>query len=132
HALVVVTPFLHRQMRLVFDLPYHETEYGIKPFTPLPKVRANPGAAATVMRFGSLGSMAAQKGWASLIEAFSRVKRKHPSSTLGLYGGDQAPATLPEGASFHGRYELSDVPRICSEFDVGVIPSLFPETYCMV
>lgn len=122
---ISVSPYIERQLSAVFQTSFRQIEYGIVDFEPLPKSPAFAG-----LRFGYLGQLVPMKGWQSLIQAFAEVRRQHPAVELHLFGGEQAGAQA--GVYFHGAYRSSDLARICSQLDVGVIPSVFAETYCMV
>ena len=80
-----------------------------------------------------MGSLLPQKGYLSLLEGFRLFHEHHPSSELHLFGGgDGAVVTPQEGVTFHGNYQPGDIPTILSLFDVGIIPSIFAETFCLV
>jgi glycosyltransferase involved in cell wall biosynthesis len=67
-----------------------------------------------------------------LLKAFQILKAELPNIELHYFGGGQgAPAASP-GVTFHPAYEAEQLPEIMSSFSVGVIPSLFPETYSYV
>lgn len=123
-ALITVSDFLQSRMAAVFPLSYQQIEYGIRTFEPLPKV-VSPS-----LRFGFLGQCVPLKGLPQLLEAFAVVRRRHPQVELHCFGGDRPDA--PAGVTFHGPYQAIDLPRICASIDVGVVPSIFPETWCMV
>lgn len=123
---VVLSQYQRRVMSQIFSADCRVIEPGIVPFVPLPK------APAAHLRFGYLGTLVKQKGWPTLVEAFQKVRQKHPTAELRLYGANRSIGEPPAGISVFGVYNSADLPRICSEFDVGVIPSTFPETYCIV
>ncbi len=123
---VVLSQYQRRIMLQVFSADFEVIEPGIAPFVPLPKTPA------THLRFGYLGTLVKQKGWPTLVEAFQKVRQKHLTAELRLYGANRSIGQPPAGISVSGVYGSSDLPRICSEFDVGIIPSTFPETYCIV
>lgn len=123
---VVLSQYQRRIMSQVFSVDFTVIEPGIAPFIPLPKT-PSPN-----LRFGYLGTLVKQKGWPTLVEAFEKVRQKHPTAGLGLYGANRSIGQPPAGISVSGVYGSADLPRICSEFDIGIIPSTFPETYCIV
>jgi glycosyltransferase involved in cell wall biosynthesis len=131
HARVGVSAFVTRVLLAIYPLEYQVIEPGIVPFVP-PPVRPD----MTALRFGYLGKMVPQKGWAQLVEAFALVRSRHPEVELRLYGvptpATSAGATLPTGVSYRGPYGPGDLARIIGEFDVGVVPSVFPEMYAIV
>jgi glycosyltransferase involved in cell wall biosynthesis len=127
HVRVAVSEFLRRQLARIFPGPYRVIEYGIRPFTPLPPAPRGPG-----LRFGCVGSLIPQKGWRSVYDAFPDVRRRHPRAELHFHGGPVPAGAAPEGMTFHGAFRPEDLPRLCAGLDVAVIPSLFPETYCLV
>ena len=124
-ALVTVSPYIERQLTTVFPVTFRLIEYGIVGFEPLPKRPATAG-----LRFGFLGQLVPIKGWESLVSGFAEVRRRHPTCELHLFGGEQPDA--PPGVTYHGPYESADLADICSRLDVGVVPSIVAETYCMV
>jgi glycosyltransferase involved in cell wall biosynthesis len=109
-----------------FDLKFEVMEPGIVPFDSLPKTKSDN------LRFGYLGTFVAQKGFVPLIEAFKKVRAVHPTVQLRMYGERAPKGQPPDGITIGGSYSADDLPRILSEIDVGVIPSIFPETFCIV
>lgn len=123
---VVLSQYQRRMMSQVFSVDFEVIEPGIAPFLPLPKTPSPH------LRFGYLGTLVKQKGWPTLVEAFQKVRQKHPAAELRLYGANRSIGQPPAGISVSGVYGSADLPRICSEFDIAIIPSTFPETYCIV
>jgi glycosyltransferase involved in cell wall biosynthesis len=123
---IVVSEFQREILSRIYPLVYECIEPGIEPFEPLPK----SGGAG--FRFGFLGTLLPQKGWPELVQAFGKVRRKHPKAELRLYGRNPAGGVQPRGVAALGEYGSADLPRIMSEFDVGMIPSVFPETFSIV
>lgn len=103
-------------------------EHGIEPFaSPVTPYTGTP------FRFGCIGSLLPQKGWRELYEAFPEVRKRHNGVELHFYGGGEEPPSKPyQGAFFHDAYDPVQLPEICSQFNVGVIPSVFAETYALV
>jgi glycosyltransferase involved in cell wall biosynthesis len=124
-ARVVPSDYLRRQMRVMFPLEYEVIEYGVGEFAPMAKTKSDG------LRFGFIGTLGEQKGWRLLVEAFSKIRQKHPSASLKIHGAGQDVGSLPDGVSYHGGYRWEDLPRILAEIDVVVLPSTFSETYCM-
>lgn len=120
-----ITPseFAAKTIQEVFSLPIRVIPHGITPFKLEPKI---PGR----LRFGFVGSLLPQKGWRELLKAWSMANL--PDAELHLYGGAQIPDILPERVFYHGVYEQEDLPRIFSQLDIGIIPSVFPETFSIV
>lgn len=126
-AFICPSKSLSTALSSLLPLEFRVIEHGIESFTPEPSSVAN-----TTTRFGFLGSKLPQKGWMELLKAFQVLRQELPNIELSFFGGGQgAPAASP-GVSFHPSYGQEDLPRIMSQFDVGVIPSLFPETYSYV
>lgn len=115
---------LARELGTIYPLPYRIVAHGIVPFAPLPH------EASPTLRFGYVGSLLPQKGWLPLVEAFEKVHARHPGSELHFYGGHRE-LTHP-AIHFHGIYDQPDLPRILAGIDVGVIPSVFRETFSLV
>ena len=124
---IVLSDYQRRVLSEIYPLEFSVIEPGILPFAPLPKTASQTG-----LRFGYLGTFVPQKGWVPLVEAFTKVHRKHPKAELRLYGSRRQRGQLPPGVTLFDAYQGTDLPQICSEFDVGIIPSTFAETYCIV
>ncbi|HEV8062515.1 MAG TPA: glycosyltransferase [Gemmataceae bacterium] len=124
---VAVSPFLERQLAKIFPTPFRLVEYGIDAFQTAPKKPPKAG-----LRFGYFGNLVRHKGWQTLIEAFSEMQGLHPGSELHVHGwfGSQPPPR--SGVTYHGTYQPQDIPQLAAQIDVAVIPSEFPETYCLV
>jgi len=127
HARVVISDYLRRVMSLVYPLDFRVIEPGIEPFEPMPK-SPSPG----VLRFGFLGSLIRTKGMVTLSQAFLKLRQRHPNAELRIYGGPVPKGNPPPGMVVPGPYQLADLPRVFCEFDVGVIPSIYAETYSIV
>jgi glycosyltransferase involved in cell wall biosynthesis len=127
HARVAVSPFLERQLARIFPDPMRVIEYGIRPLAAPPRTAGGAG-----LRFGCVGSLIPQKGWRFVLEAFPEVRRRHSGAELHFHGGPMPNLPPQDGVYFHGPYRGDDLPRLCAGFDVAVIPSVFPETYCLV
>lgn len=126
--LIAPSKFAADQHRKIFLRDYTVIEHGIPPFEVLPRKETRG-----IPRFGCVGNLLPQKGWRVLLKAFDRVRKKFPDVELGFFGGGERPPDqeIP-GVKFHGLYDQRDLPRFLAEFDVGVIPSIFAETYCLV
>ncbi len=126
-ALVVPSEYLAQQLEQIFPYKFKVIENGIRPFSVLDESRAWDG-----VRFGYVGTMDSEKGWEMLLDAFSEVRRSYPDTQLHFYGGVGDSVKEHSGIIFHGAYKRSELPKILSNINIGVIPSLFPETYSLV
>lgn len=127
-AHIVPSDFLADFLSPELSLPYQLIEHGITVFPHLRHSAVKEGIAGC--RFGFIGSKIPQKGWMELLKAFQIVREKHSGAELALYGGGQeAPAVASPGVKYFPAYAAEDLARITGEFDVGVIPSLFAETF---
>jgi glycosyltransferase involved in cell wall biosynthesis len=127
HVRVVISDYLRRVMSLVYPLDFRVIEPGIEPFEPVAKTQGSAG-----LRFGFLGSFIRTKGMVTLSQAFLKLRQRHADAELRIYGGPVPRGSPPAGMVVPGPYELADLPRVFSEFDVGVIPSIYAETYSIV
>ena len=125
--LIVPSTYLQSQLSKVFPYHFQVIENGIRAFTVRAADRDWPE-----LRFGYVGTLLPQKGWELLLNAFAAVQPDFPEAQLHFYGGVVDPCYKLPGVSFHGLYNRSELPRILSEINVGIIPSLFPETYSLV
>lgn len=120
--------YLGREIQKIFPIEINVLELGIPSFVPMPRSNVSPR-----IRFGFLGSIIPQKGWLPLLQAFEKVAQEYPQAELHFYGGSEnMPQINSKIVRFHGTYEAAHLPGILSQIDVGVIPSLFPETYNLV
>jgi glycosyltransferase involved in cell wall biosynthesis len=102
-------------------------------FRQLTPVRRVPGSRLT---FGYRGNVSYAKGVHVLVEAFSRLDQKR--ARLLIYGSGEPDYLLPlrrlaKGLNidFKGPYAPQDLPRINQQIDVGLVPSLCEETFCL-
>jgi len=123
---VAVSPYIEAKLQAVFPGEYRQIEYGIRPFQPLSR---RPSAR---LRFGYLGQRVPMKGWDVLVRAFARVHDRFPDTELHCFCNAPDDGAAPNGVTFHGAYQPPDIASICQQFDIGVVPSVFAETYCMV
>lgn len=123
---IFITPsqFAAKMIYQIFKVDLKVVTHGILPFTPVEKHKVRE------LRFGYVGSLLPQKGWRELLTAWKHATPE--DAELHLYGGGQTPDYLPDNVSYHGVYEQSDLPSILSNIDIGVIPSVFPETFSIV
>jgi len=88
------------------------------------------------LTFGYRGNLSYAKGVHVLVEAFSRLDQKR--ARLLIYGSGEPDYLLPlrrlaQGLNvdFKGTYNPQDLPRINQQIDVGLVPSLCEETFCL-
>ncbi len=62
------------------------------------------------------------KGGLELLEAFTRVRREHPTARLALVSS-RAPAALPPGATFHGLLGKEALARLYATASVFALPT---------
>ena len=125
-SLIVPSVYLKTQLAKVFPYQFEVIENGIRPFT------ASAARDWPELRFGYVGTLLPQKGWELLLNAFAALQPDYPEAQLHFFGGVVDPCYKLPGVSFHGLYNRSELSRIVSEINVGIIPSLFPETYSLV
>ncbi len=122
---VVPSPYLERTLKEFFAFEFTTIPYGIPRF-----VSAEKPPHQGALRFATLGSILPQKGIEFAVKAFASLNIPPDQAELHVYGG-AGPEGIP-GVTFHGAYEPADLPRILSKIDIGIVPSLFAETYSMV
>jgi glycosyltransferase involved in cell wall biosynthesis len=124
---IVPSRFLASVMSKVYPDNYRVIPHGIRPFAD-PVNRHSSDA----LRFGYLGGLVLQKGWQELLEAWPLVSSAAPLAELHLFGGRSSPRHLPQNVFHHVGFDHAELPRILSRIDVGVIPSIFAETFSLV
>lgn len=92
--------------------------------------------ASVPLTFGYRGGLSYAKGIHVLIQAFSQLDQKR--ARLVIYGPGEPDYLLPlrrlaQGLNiaFKGAYVSQDLPRINRQIDVGFVPSLCEETFCL-
>jgi len=126
-ACIVPSKYAKVEYDKVLSLDLQVIGHGISHFEVPPKIKEKNNK----IRFGYIGSLIRQKGIETLIDAFNNAREKNNTIELYLYGGGQInPLALPNGITWFGNYRRNDLPHILSEFDVGIIPSIFKETFC--
>ncbi|RJP19281.1 MAG: glycosyltransferase [Candidatus Omnitrophota bacterium] len=129
---IAPSPFLRRKF-IEYGLPSEKivfSDYGIHA---LPR-EINPCVPKYPIRFAYVGTLVEHKGLHVLIEAFNGLP--HGKATLDVYGSVneftgyvsriQSMITHP-GITLRGRAENNEIPRILSETDVLVVPSIWFE-----
>ena len=123
--------------------PSHDTARRLNEVYPNLRVRVIPHGCASIyasrpeprpdepVRFGYIGNLTPQKGIDILLPAFTRAAQK-TNCELHVWGtaGPQYIERATGKIVYHGGYRTEDLPEILSSFDIGVIPSISPETYC--
>jgi glycosyltransferase involved in cell wall biosynthesis len=122
---IAPSKFVSETMTAAFDSKFDVIEHGIEPLEASPKVAEPP------LRFGFMGSLIPQKGWTILAEAFYKLRETFGDIELHMFGGDASRDIQIPGLKFHGLYDMHSLPKILSQFHIGVIPSNFAETYCL-
>lgn len=89
--------------------------------------------------FGFLGNPSKMKGLYLLVHAFNKLSNKYRNIKLEIYGCDK---TIYQELNseevdnpkiiFHGNYNHEDLPNILRSFDVGVVPSIWPDSMPLV
>ena len=124
---IVPSQFLADTLKSVFPSEFCLIPYGIEDRPILPVI------ASENLRFGYIGSLLPQKGWDLLYQAFQPLLQKYPRLELHFFGGLRpTEVTQHDRIFFHGIYDQQQVAEICTQFDIGVIPSRFPETFSIV
>jgi glycosyltransferase involved in cell wall biosynthesis len=130
---IILAPshYIAKKISSLMPINIKVIEHGIPELTPLNKNINND-----ILRFGFVGSLLPQKGWSFLVNAFKKLRAKYNSCELHFWGdSDQvtpSDKTNQEKIFFHGSYNSADLPQICSNIDVGIIPSVFEETFSLV
>lgn len=126
-ACIAPSQYAKAEHEKVLSLDLQIISHGITHFEIPPKIKGKE----SILRFGYIGSLIRQKGIQTLIDAFKNAREKSDSIELHLYGGGQInTSALPSGIKWFGNYRRNDLPHILSEFDIGIIPSIFKETFC--
>lgn len=127
---VVASHFIKDTLQTIFPDEFDVIPYGILPYElPSKQPEVPPGK---TLRFGYLGTLIPQKGAESLLKAFIHVRKRFPEISLEIFGGkNPLPNEIP-GVTFHGPYETENLGSIMPQFDVGIIPSIFAETFSIV
>jgi glycosyltransferase involved in cell wall biosynthesis len=125
---IVPSQYLASVMNKVYPGAYRVIPHGIHSLNLLPNLTDNKTPI-----FGYVGSLLPQKGWRELVKAFCLLHQDYPESQLHFWGGGEPPPPMElPGITFHGTYEREDLPKILEQFDIGIIPSLFAETFSLV
>lgn len=120
---IAPSEFAASSIAAVFNIKINVIAHGISPFM-------TEHQTSDKLRFGYVGSLLPQKGWRELLKAWSVSPVL--DAELHFYGGGEVPDILPEQVFYHGVYEQADLPQILSQIDIGIIPSVFPETFSIV
>ena len=94
----------------------------------IPRIEYDPNKVATPA-FGYIGSFLPQKGFSVLLRAFKRYQLLGGIWNLRLFGGNLA---FPvQGVECYGMYQTTQLGGIADKFTVGIVPSVFPETFSL-
>lgn len=125
---VLITPTVSAKDEISKAIPaeYKVIPHGIKSFVLKTRPKSNK------LRFGFVGSIIRQKGWQTLLEANNRLDKFKDKYELQIYGAgyDSDKLSSYNNIDYRGSYTKKDLPDILSNFDVGIIPSIFKETFC--
>ncbi|MCB0360383.1 MAG: glycosyltransferase [Bdellovibrionales bacterium] len=127
---MIITPsaYLAHEIGKLYKTRYFVIEHGITPFEAKPLADRAPKS----LHFGYIGSLLPQKGWWLLIEAFRKLADELPKVQLDIYGGVAKEKQFQhQRVIYHGVYQSRQLPEIISRIDVGIIPSVFRETYSL-
>ncbi|MCB0319538.1 MAG: glycosyltransferase [Bdellovibrionales bacterium] len=127
---LVPSHFLERTLQRVHRVSFDVLPYGIPSFPASPSRKKNSKKKKII--FGYLGALLPQKGCQSLLTAFQGIQEQFPHAELHLYGSAKSTPENLKQIFFHGGYSQEDLPTIMNSIDIGIIPSVFPETYSIV
>jgi glycosyltransferase involved in cell wall biosynthesis len=125
--LIVPSNHLATELSKVFAQNFNVIEHGIPPIC-LEKSKPSDR-----LRFGFLGSKLPQKGWVDLLSAFAQVRASgYDCELVFIGGGSTEPPDVVPGVHYHGAYDRAQLGTLLPLFDIGVIPSIFAETFSYV
>lgn len=108
------------------DLNILVVPHGIRPIS---RIARAPGSK---LRFGMLGNVNGVKGIEVILKAWPLVEQTE-AAELHIYGKSADPIYVQRcqdlGIHYHGEYIESDLPKILSQLDIGLLPSQAPETF---
>lgn len=125
-ALITPSVSARQEIIKIFPSEYTVIPHGITPFY---KEKRDKGESIT---FGYIGSIIRQKGWRTLIDAFISAAKKRNMISLRISGAGYESSEIPvhEKIEYVGPYTKKDIPQLLSHIHVGIIPSIFKETFC--
>ncbi|HMO18033.1 MAG TPA: glycosyltransferase family 4 protein [Oligoflexia bacterium] len=132
---IVPSESAKKEFARFFSIPFEVIPHGIDLMTDISIIKPDKNftlnnSANPPLRFGYIGSLIRQKGWHILLKAFTEARAQNRTIELHLFGGgDILFERLPDGIYYHGKYRPSDLISILSRFDIGIIPSIFKETF---
>ena len=125
---IAPSAFCAETIQQIYPLTIRVIEHGIAPLTNaqalLPKVMA-----PDTVRFTFVGSLIPQKGWELLLSSFRNLRSRTKQAHLTFLGGTPMPDE--EQINFVAAYEPENLPALLRSTDIGIIPSLFCESYCL-
>ncbi|MEQ8763778.1 MAG: glycosyltransferase family 4 protein [Planctomycetota bacterium] len=143
-ASLLVTPSEFHRQRYIEDFGVEPDRIrAVENGLPTARFESVPRQAADWVRFGFVGTVIPSKGVHVLVDAFRGLDESLPA-VLDVFGpvqpfgsiqdyGERLAASI--GADpriqLHGRYDNEELPKILSELDVLVVPSLWYESFCL-
>jgi len=82
--------------------------------------------------FGYLGGTAIQKGYQILIEAFSKLDQKKAKLIIWNAKTKQTLQSIGLNAEVRKSYDPSEINNIFEEIDIGIVPSVWEESFALV
>jgi glycosyltransferase involved in cell wall biosynthesis len=125
--LIVPSKNTQNEMSKIIATDYKIISHGIKEFSVRKTISDSKN-----LNFGYIGSLIRQKGWETLIKGFKIAKEKNRNIHLKVYGNgfDKESVIANKEIDYCGPYTRKDLPEILSNFQIGIIPSIFKETFC--
>ncbi len=123
-ARIVPSAFLKNALTQAIPADFEVVPHGIQSFEVDDSNRRR-----TPVDFCYIGSPFPQKGCDVLIEAFEACP---VDARLHVFGGGSSDHANDPNIRFHGPYRQAELPDMLANVDIGVIPSLFAETFCLV
>ena len=124
--IVVPSQYLQGFIRQECGLETQVIEHGIEKFVPVARSRTSN------LQFGYFGAAIAQKGFEVVLRGFELARKAVPEIELHMFGFQPGTYIETSNVHFHLGYETSELPTVLSTVDIGIIPSLFRETYCLL
>jgi glycosyltransferase involved in cell wall biosynthesis len=127
-SLIAPSPFVAEMYKKTFGVSALVVPHGIAPI--LESVSSSDkNLKDSEPSFGYIGSLLPQKGFDILIRAFQHYRKQGGLMNMHIFGG-VVPIQV-KGITFYDAYDAKDLHSIMKQFTVGIIPSRFPETFCL-